>query len=183
MMNLLFRLFLAFNSTALLLVVYLIKMGITIPFVPHCIAVIPNYVSYCLYIFLFTLLTPLALFLTTFLGDTDIEEKTITNVESANDAFLPSYLGYFFVALDVPNGETLFFAYLMIFAFTFLSQTLYFNPMFLIFGYHFYNLTTSNNVRVFMITKKQFKDPNNLGFPFLKRINDFTFIDNEIKKT
>lgn len=103
----------------------------------------------------------------------------IENVEYANDAFLPSYLGYFFVALDVPNYETLCFVYPLIFVFTFLSQTLYFNPLFLIFGYHFYNLTTANNVRVFMITKKKFKDPKTISFPSLKRINDFTFIDNE----
>lgn len=83
------------------------------------------------------------------------------------------------MALDVPNVETLCFVYPLIFVFTFLSQTLYFNPLFLVFGYHFYNLTTANNVRVFMITRKKFKDPKTISFPSLKRINDFTFIDNE----
>lgn len=113
------------------------------------------------------------------LGKDAMNQGDIENVEYANDAFLPSYLGYFFVALDVPNLETLCFVYPLIFVFTFLSQTLYFNPLFLVFGYHFYNLTTVNNVRVFMITKKKFKDPKTISFPSLKRINDFTFIDNE----
>ncbi len=178
MINWLFRLFLAFNSTSLLLVVYWIKMGITIPFLPKCFH-IPNYVSYIIYILGMLLLTFLSLLISKLLSKETLNKGDIINVEYANDAFLPSYLGYFFVALDVPNAETLWFVYPLIFVFTFLSQTLYFNPLFLIFGYHFYNLTTANNVRIFMITKKKFKDPANLSFPSLLRINDFTYIDNE----
>lgn len=178
MINWLFRLFLAFNSTSLLLVVYWIKSGITLPTLPPCFH-IPNYVSYLIYIFGMLLLTYLSLLCSNFLGKDEMNQGDIENVEYANDAFLPSYLGYFFVALDVPNVETLCFVYPLIFVFTFLSQTLYFNPLFLVFGYHFYNLTTANNVRVFMITKKKFKDPKAIRFPSLKRINDFTFIDNE----
>lgn len=178
MINWLFRLFLAFNSTSLLLVVYWIKSGITLPILPPCFH-IPNYVSYLIYILGMLLLTYLSLLCSKFLGKDAMNQGDIENVEYANDAFLPSYLGYFFVALDVPNIETLCFVYPLIFVFTFLSQTLYFNPLFLVFGYHFYNLTTANNVRVFMITKKKFKDPKTISFPSLKRINDFTFIDNE----
>lgn len=105
----------------------------------------------------------------------------ITNLEYANNAFLPTYLGYFFVALDIPNTEALWFVYPLVLVFTFLSQTLYFNPLFLVFGYHFYNLTTANNVKIFMITRKKFKNPATLSFSSLLRINDFTYIDNEKK--
>jgi hypothetical protein len=55
----------------------------------------------------------------------------------------------------------------------------YFNPLFLLFNYHFYNLTTENNIRIFMITKLKFKDPKNIEFIRASRINDFTYIDNE----
>ncbi len=178
MINFLFRLFLAFNSTSLLLVVYWIKSGIILPIFPPCFS-IPNYVSYLIYILGMLFLTGLSLLCSNLLGKDSINQGDIENIEYANDAFLPSYLGYFFVALDVPNIETLHFVYPMVFIFTFLSQTLYFNPIFLVFGYHFYNLTTANNVRIFIITKKKFKDPKTVGFPSLKRINDFTFIDNE----
>lgn len=179
MLNFLFRLFLAFNSTSLLLVVYWIKSGVTIQIAPPCIFHIPNYVSYCIYILAMLLLTYLSLLFSKSLAKEGLNKGDISNVEYANDAFLPSYLGYFFVALDVPNSETLWFVYPLIFVFTFLSQTLYFNPLFLVFGYHFYNLTTVNNVRIFMITKKKFKDPSSVSFPCLLRINDFTYIDNE----
>lgn len=179
MLNILFRLFLAFNSTSLLLVVYWIKSGVTIQIVPPCIFLVPNYVSYLIYIFGMLFLTYLSLLFSKYLAKESLSQGDIINVEYANDAFLPSYLGYFFVALDVPNVETLWFVYPLIFLFTFLSQTLYFNPLFLVFNYHFYNLTTANNVRIFMITKKKFKDPATVSFPTLLRINDFTYIDNE----
>ena len=179
MVNALFRLFLTFNSSCLILVVYLIKSGITIPFILPYIFSIPNYVSYIVYILVMLVLTYISLKLSKYLDSDNIEEGAITNVEYANDAFLPSYLGYFFVALDVPNNETLFFVYSIIFFFTFFSQTLYFNPIFLLFKYHFYNLTTQNNIRIFLITKKVFKSPKNVSFPSLKRINNFTFIDSE----
>jgi hypothetical protein len=162
MLNYLFRLFLAFNSTSLLLVVYWIKSGVTLQIAPPCIFHIPNYVSYCLYILAMLLLTYLSLLFSKYLAKESLNQGDIINVEYANDAFLPSYLGYFFVALDVPNAETL-----------------YFNPLFLVFNYHFYNLTTANNVRIFMITKKKFKDPLTVSFPTLLMINDFTYIDNE----
>lgn len=163
----------------MLLVVYWIKSGVTIKIIPPCVFHLPNYVSYCIYILAMLLLTYLSLLFSKSLAKEELNKGDISNVEYANDAFLPSYLGYFFVALDVPNTETLWFVYPLIFIFTFLSQTLYFNPLFLVFGYHFYNLTTVNNVRIFMITKKKFKDPSTVSFPFSLRINDFTYIDNE----
>lgn len=119
------------------------------------------------------------MFLSKFLAKETFNKGDMISAEYANDAFLPSYLGYFFVALDVPNFETFYFVYPIIFLFTFLSQTLYFNPLFLLFNYHFYNLTTDNNVRIFMITKQKFKDPKNIEFIGVSRINDFTYIDNE----
>jgi hypothetical protein len=169
----------AFNSTSLILVVYWIKTGTTIQFIPPCIFRVSNYASYISYILLIVLLTYLSLFVSKFLDNDNIDHKGISSIESANNSFLPSYLGYFFVALDVPNSETLYFVYGLIFAFTFLSQTLYFNPLFLLFGYHFYYLTTVNHVRIFMITRKQLKIPQEATFPQLLRINDYTFIDKE----
>jgi hypothetical protein len=179
MINWLFRLFLAFNSTSLLIVIYLIKSGINIQLFPPCIFHIPNVISYFFYILVVLVLTLLSLYLSRNLAKEDINKGDIISLEYANDAFLPSYLGYFFVALDVPNFETFYFVYPIIFIFTFLSQTLYFNPIFLLFNYHFYNLTTDNNVRIFMITKQKIKDPKNVEFIGASRINNFTYIDNK----
>jgi hypothetical protein len=179
--NLLFRLFLTFNATSLILVIYLVKEQVVI----NCISIhlknLPACVSYILYFFIPLLLTYLSLRLSNKLADDSIEtqddKSAIKEIEQANNMYLPSYLGYFFVALSVNYCNTLIFVFVILFLFTFLSQTLYFNPLFLFFGYHFYYLNTENNVKIFLITKRNLKDPKSLSFPKLKRINDFTFIE------
>ena len=182
-MNLLFRLFLAFNSTSLILVVYLIKRGKLINSLLPRMHDLPHWVSYLIYILITILFTYISLLFSRWLDFDSVEsekgESPIKAIELANNSFLPSYIGYFFVALSIPNFITLFFVFLILFTFTFLSQTLYFNPLFLLFGYHFFYLTTHNEIRVFLITKKKLKNPNSINFPSLRRINDFTFIDTD----
>jgi hypothetical protein len=124
------------------------------------------------------LTTGISLLLKKHLSDDSIE-KHPKHIEQANNSFLPSYLGYFFVALSIPNLETLWFVYFMVFVFTFYSQTIYFNPMFLVYGYRFYNVTTDSGVEIFLISKRQIKAADGLVFGSLKRINNFTFIDIE----
>lgn len=183
--NLFFRLFLTFNATSLILVVFLVKEEVTVNKLSPYLDSLPAFVSYILYFLVPVIFTFLSVLLAKGLGDDSIEKdgennSPITAIEQANNAYLPSYLGYFFVALSVPFYDTLIFVFAILFIFTFLSQTLYFNPLFLFFGFHFYYLTTENNIKIFLITKRILKDPKELEFPELKRINDFTFI--EIKK-
>jgi hypothetical protein len=180
-MNLLFRLFLTFNSTSFIIVVYLIKSQTVLNKFFHFLGKCPHFVSYTIYIFIPVVLTFLSLLATKYLDSDSIEaeagKSAIVSIEQANNSFLPSYLGYFFVALSVPSCETLIFIFAILFVFTFLSQTLYFNPIFLLFGYQFFYLTTENNIKIFLITKHDYKDSKRLSFPSLKRINDYTFID------
>jgi hypothetical protein len=144
---------------------------------------LPNFVSYILFFLLPILSTLISLWLSRFLDDDSIEiehgKSKVEEVEQANNAFLPSYLGYFFVALSVSQCATLWYIFAILFVFTFFSQTLYFNPLFLLFRYHFYYITTTNRVKLFIITRKILKNPATIDLPRLKRINDFTFIDRE----
>ncbi len=183
MITLLFRLFLTFNATSLILVVYLVKTQTVLNILWWRLANLPHFVSYSIYFLIPVGLTFLSLLISKWLASDSIEKENgvsaIKEIEQANNAYLPSYLGYFFVALSVPYCDTLIFVFAILFLFTFLSQTLYFNPLFLLFGYHFYYLTTANNIKIFLITRKKLKDPSKLEFPKLKRINDFTFIDKE----
>lgn len=183
MITLLFRLFLTFNATSLILVVYLVKTQTVLNILWWRLANLPHFVSYSIYFLIPVVLTFLSLLISKWLANDSIEKENgvsaIKEIEQANNAYLPSYLGYFFVALSVPYYDTLIFVFAILFLFTFLSQTLYFNPLFLLFGYHFYYLTTANNIKIFLITRKKLKDPGKREFPKLKRINDFTFIDKE----
>jgi len=172
MFKILYQLFLTLNATSLIIVIFLIKEQTVL----IALNKFPNWMSYLVFILIPIALTGLSLILTKFLSDDSIEGG-IKDLEQANNAYLPSYLGYFFVALSVPYEETLVFVFLLLFMFTFFSQTLYFNPLFLFWGNHFYYLTTDKNVKIFLITKKKMRSTDNICFPKLKRINNFTYID------
>ena len=180
MINLLYRLFLTLNSTFLLVVIYLIKSEITIEIPVPWVHVSPFY-SYLGYISFPIILTIISILLIKYLDSDSIEisngNSPIKFIEQANNQFLPSYLGYFFIALSIPNSGTLVLSYLIIFIFTFFSQALYYNPIFLLFGFNFYHVTTVNEIKVFILTKQTLKDPKETEFKSLKRINNFTFID------
>lgn len=176
-MNYIYKLLLTFNATSLILVIFFIKEEDTLNGLHEKLYSLPNYVSYIIYFFVPIVLTYISLYISKFLGNSNITKGSITEVENANNAFLPSYLGYFFVALSVNNSDTLIFVFIILFVFTFLSQTLYFNPLFLIFGYHFYNISTNNKAKLFVITKNEINKVDDIEFTQLKRINNFTFID------
>jgi hypothetical protein len=122
-------------------------------------------------------LTGLSIALSSSLGRDSFKAGEVESIEHANNSFLPSYLGYFFVALSVPNVETLIFVYGVLFVFTFLSQALYFNPLFLLFGFEFYNIRTKNGASIFLISRQRYKTPHEIEVATANRINDYTFIE------
>ncbi|BDQ38765.1 hypothetical protein SYK_31250 [Pseudodesulfovibrio nedwellii] len=179
-MNTLFRLLLTFNATSLLVIVFLVQNGFSLGYFfakcPYLVG-LPNAVSYVGYLFVPVALTGLSVLLSAWLGKDSFDDGEIVSIEHANNSFLPSYLGYFFVALSVGNWETLVFVYSVLFVFTFLSQALYFNPLFLLFGFSFYNITTKNEAVVFLISRRSYKIPLDVIIPKAHRINNYTFIE------
>jgi hypothetical protein len=140
MINIAFRLLLCFNATSLLVIIFLVQKGHALGYFlanAGCLSwlsTLPNAVSYILYLLVPLLSTGLSILLSSRLGRDAFKQGEVANIEHANNSFLPSYLGYFFVALSIGNWETLVFVYAVLFTFTFLSQALYFNPLLLIFG-------------------------------------------------
>jgi len=175
MVNFLYRIFLAFNSTFLIVVIYLIKEKYSLNFLKDY----SIYLSWLLFILIPILLTRLSFGIAKTLANDSLSNTSVVEVELANNSFLPTYLGYFFVSLGVSDIPTLIVVFIIIYLFTFLSQSLYFNPIFLLFGYQFYFLKTTSNIKVFLISKKELKKPGDDGFSNLKRINNYTFIDFE----
>jgi len=172
-MKYIYQLFLAFNSTWLIVVVYLIKEK-------YRLNILDNYsiyYSWAIFILFPIILTSLSFLIALKLPKDQLINTAINEIELANNNFLPTYLGYFFVSLGISDIPTLVVVFIMIYIFTYLSQTLYFNPIFLIFGYHFYFIKTNKNIKIFLITKKQLKTPGEIGFQNLRRINNYTFID------
>ena len=196
MFNRLFRILLTINSTSLLVIIYLIKedkqinLPISNNFLSYIEENLPDWVlnrlietldllplSYIFYLIVPIFLTYLSIIISRFLGKDSFEHSNIQDIELANNSFLPSYLGYFFVALSIPNNLTLAFVYGILFVFTFCSQALYFNPLFLLYRYDFYNITTKNGTKVFLISKRNYKRPNEVNVEIAYRINNFTFIE------
>lgn len=179
-MNIIFRLLLTLNSTSLLLIIFLIKEKYVLW------QGVSEYFSYIVYIISPILMTYFSILLCTKLGKDSFKcelDKTgatsypVQEIEYANNSFLPSYLGYFFVALGVNNIETLVCVYIILFVFTFLSQALYFNPLFLLFGFNFYNIKTKHGASIFLITKCDYKIPEDVEVNVAYRINSYTFIE------
>jgi hypothetical protein len=180
MTNIAFRLLLTFNATSLLLIIFTVHKGVVFGDLfseYNWLIQLPNIASYLVYLLVPILFTWLSLLLSTFLGKDDFKKGEVESIEHANNSFLPSYLGYFFVALSINNWETLWVVYTILFTFTFLSQALYFNPLFLIFRYEFYNITTKNGTAIFLISAHQYKSPSEVSIPIAYRINNYTFIE------
>lgn len=105
-------------------------------------------------------------------------DENMTNIKSfslADNEFLPVYLGYFFVGLSINSFEVLVFIYALMLVFAYLSKSNYFNPLFILFGFHFYHIETIGGSRIFLIKKGKVSKSSN-EIENLKRINDNCFI-------
>ncbi|MGI2098396.1 hypothetical protein [Shewanella putrefaciens] len=183
MINIAFRVLLTFNATSLLVIIFFVQKGYTLGHFFGGVAglgwtvTLPNAVSYLFYLTIPVLSTGFSIWLSKYLGKDEFKAGEVASIEHANNSFLPSYLGYFFVALSIGNWETLWFVYGVLFVFTLLSQALYFNPLFLLFGYEFYNITTRNGTAIFLISRERYKKPDDIQTPVAYRINNYTFIE------
>lgn len=167
-----FNLLLSFSASAYVIVVFLIKSKITLTFLSQQL----EHVSYIIYLIVPLIIADFCLFLSRYLPVCEME-CNIREVEQASHSFLANYLGYFFVALSIPDVQTLIYVYLVIFIFTHLSKALSFNPMFLLYGYQFYFVTGDDGTKIFLITRQNMKAYQDAKLDNLRRINDFTFID------
>lgn len=78
------------------------------------------------------------------------------------------------------DWQTLIIVYVLICFFVTFSKTLCFNPLFIIFGYGYYQVRTKNGVKVFVITKRKIKKgEDNLIFEHLHKVNELVFIDTD----
>ena len=164
-----FRLFLTFNATSWMWVVYVIKGS-------QSFCGLSIWVSGIAYFLVPILLSSVSLFFAKKFGQDEL--NGMIEFSLADNDFLPTYLGYFFVSLSVPSLVSMIFVYMIVFLFTHLSQTQYFNPIFLMFGYHYYHVSTEQGTKVFIISKgKVIRNKRDFHFDNLKRINDTTYIE------
>ena len=173
-MNFILRLFLTSSSVSFFVIVYLFQNEIY-----HYKKELGDFwvIWIPLYLFIPFIATGISLLLCRFLSNDDI--KSIKSIETSNNDFLANYLAFFFVALSVKGDNMLAFwvVFGMTVLFTFVSRVSYFNPMFLIFGFNFYYVHTSDDVKVMLITRAKIKKPGDFNASIVKRINNYTFIE------
>ena len=172
-MNFILRLFLTFSSVSYFIIVYLVQNDIY----PQYINTVTYKWLMCFgYLLIPVLLTLISICICKMLSKDEI--KKIVSIETSNNDFLANYLAFFFVALSVKdNGITFWVVFGLTILFTFFSRVSYFNPMLLLFGYHFYYVHTQENVKVMLISKQKIKSPKDFTTMNVKRINDYTFIE------
>lgn len=170
MIGFLYRIILALNATSWMIVIYGIKSNWL--FVANS-----RLITSLLLLVIPILLSIISLFLSKWFSVSNDRMTNCKMIQLADNEFLPVYLGYFFVALSIPNLYTLWFVYCIVFCFSFLSQTQYFNPIFLLIGFHYYHIDTSKGTRIFVISHgKVIRSPEEINFERLKRVNDTTYI-------
>ncbi|MFI3283802.1 MAG: hypothetical protein R3Y57_01830 [Erysipelotrichaceae bacterium] len=165
-----FKSLLTLSSTTMLATIYFIKQN----YVFCVLSDKPQIISYIIVLILPFILTIISLLLGKFLQSETI--STVKSVEESSNNFLPSYLGYFFVGLSINTDETFWYVFVIVFIFTYFSQSIYFNPILLILRYSFYYATTSKDKKILIISKSLLSTPDDLNKVKLKRINNFTFI-------
>ena len=173
-MNWFFKILLTINATSWMGIIYAIKKGWTL-------WIIPAWLFGLILMIVPVLLSILSLYLMQcFKKDTLGECKELW---LADGDFLPIYLGYFFVSVGVAEDWTMLIVFSIVFVFTLISQTQYFNPILLLFGYHYYHILTESGTRIFVIKRgKVARKASELSIGDLYRINDTTFIERAERK-
>jgi len=168
-MNLLFKILLSVNATSWMIIIYAIKEKWTLFGIPY-------YFTGLLLLIIPIILSVISIKLSELLGKDSI--RYIKEFSLADNEFLPTYLGYFFVSLSVPEDlPTMLIVYCIVFVFTFVSQSQYFNPIYLVLGYHYYHILTEQGTKVFVISRGSVvRRKEDLITNNLKRINDSTYI-------
>jgi hypothetical protein len=135
---------------------------------------LPPIIISILIVFLTIILAAINLFLTRFLSKDNLQK--CINIEQADNSFLPSYIGYFVIGLSVAKLQDLILVWSLITALLFLAGSQYFNAIYILFGYHYYHATTAKGTKIFIICRKEIRNPENIIFDNLMRINDTTYI-------
>ena len=136
--------------------------------------------SYGMYIVLVIVLTWIVTLFFPKLDDDEMHNgASIKSVEDASLQFFPNYLAYFFVALSASDKYAVLIVFLIMLVLSYLSNTMLYNPLLVLFKYRYYLVVNGNNKRSLVITRRLLNPApaEPISFPKLKRLNDNTFIE------
>ncbi|HHU0053478.1 TPA: hypothetical protein ACT9L0_000776, partial [Legionella pneumophila] len=114
-MAIIFKLFLTLNSLCLVFAIFLVNNKVDVIEKLFPSIKLPHIFAYTSYFVISIFFTWVSIYIAKSLGDDQISSGSITEVEPANDTYLPVYLGYFFVALSINDFQIFFFIFTIIF--------------------------------------------------------------------
>lgn len=188
------------SSTSVIIPIYFIKIRYTFFHSPRWITIGDN-LLFIMHVFLYMaipiILTLLGFWMMKKMGTNDELKKSngckenlfrITPAETSN---LPTYLGYFFIALSIPgvavvgapeqpSWPILFAVYFILNGLLALSEKSFFNPLVMV-RYNFYNMLVNNQVEILVISRKDIEknEGNEVEFPHLLKVTETIFIDKD----
>ena len=188
------------SSTSVIIPIYFIKIRYTFFHSPSCITISDN-LLFIIHVFVYMaipiLLTLLGFGMMKIMGTNDKLMRSngcyenhfrITPAETSN---LPTYLGFFFIALSIPgvvvagaheqpSWPILFAVYFILNGLLALSEKSFFNPLVMI-RYNFYNVLVNDQVEILVISRKDIEkdEGDEVEFPHLLKVTETIFIDKD----
>ena len=185
----LYRIVIAASSVSLFVAVFLIKdktyltgsSGILASPKFEFLRTWPDWTSCVIYIAAILIISLIGLLISYFLENGKMPSGTIVAVETSSDGFVTNYLAYFFVALGTPSYEsdpiTFWFVFSLIFVFIAVSKVALFNPVYFVFGFRPYKVTSDKGTISTVVSRKQVRNSQQLEFKMLKKLNENTYLD------
>ncbi len=104
------------------------------------------------------------------------ERIAVTSITPAEARFVPVYISYFVIALSINSFEVFVMVTIILFIFTYYTKMYFFNPIFLIFGYRYYDISDMHGTTLLFITKS--KDLKNVKqLDNIVRLNNFVYFN------
>ena len=169
------------SSISLLAVIYLINNGVGVGTILGEVGInvrydLPQWVSYVVYI---ASVIAFAGVLTLFfkkLRPGELRNQNIEQLDSDNSGLLAMILAYVFVGLSINNGWTLIAVMLFLLIFNLCGSSHIYNPIFYLFGYRYYYVTSSKT-KILVMTRTKYPLGSDAEFEQCGCLNDYTYID------
>lgn len=171
------------SSISLLVVIYLINHGIGIGSIIAKLGIpvkydLPQWMSYIVYIILTIGYAGILTLFFKRLRPGELRNQNIEQLDADNSGLLAMMLTYVFVGLSVNNNWALLIVIisLLIFNLCLCDSMHIYNPLFYIFGYHYYYVSSSK-IKILVMTRTKYPLGANADFKNCGCLNDYTYID------
>ena len=107
----------------------------------------------------------------------ELTSENIKEINADNSGFLAMILGYIFVGLSINNIYALLVVMGFLLIFNMAGNSYIYNPIFYLFGYKYYYVTSTDRIKILIMSKQRIRLGDIVTFPEVHCLNDYTYID------